>query len=292
MSQQRSAEQQAIDQMTNNGNSTPQQHLWISNDQGVDAFAPPTETPQTPAPGQQQVVPQPQTPDLDVDGKTDDEFFRELEQQATQSQQTEQLSDIQQAQQATQVANQLEEQLSSEQPQDAQPSQETAEKVQQSAEEQKTSFDFTEFESAFEKQYEVPLSEAINSAKNIQQTFNQMQQVSQQIDMRMTQLELMQEWGVSRQEVDNRLSQAASVYRALSDNAKQRLRQRGSDTEVITYIWNQLNPQSNQTTPTTGVPGRASIANQTQSPQITPELIAIENDDDFFRQLEQTFIPG
>ena len=277
-------EQQAIAEMTGANNGNNQQHIWMPT--GVEAFNPDAgqqqsqQTQQLPAQTQQPV-----SPDFNVDGKTDEQFFQELSNQQAAPQQTQETNEVQEAQAVADAAERIQQELlSQENTQEEQPVTEAQETSEDKA---PVDFDFDTFSKQFEKQYGVPLSETVEAAKNIQGTFERVQEAAHQVQLRMTELELMQNWGVNKAEVQNRLSQVARVYRTFNEDAKQRLRQMG-ETESVLYLWNGLNPQpTNGQQPQSVVPGRAAIANTSDTPQITPELIAVQDDDEFFRRLSQ-----
>lgn len=165
--------------------------------------------------------------------------------------------------------------------------------AQEEATQPQSNIDFEEFSTAFRAKFGVDLEDAVQSVNSIKQQSEQLQQLTQTVNARMQQLELMAQWGVSSSDVTDRLNGLLPVYQALSEPYKQHIRSKGTKGLMELYdLVAQRNATGSQQQPSP-VPGRpggtATIAGDASKPEITPELIAIENDRDFVQRLGEMF---
>lgn len=226
--------------------------------------------------------------------QSDTEFFQNLEtkyqqpqpqQDQQQTVEVPQQNDLQQqAQQGLEIvdaANRVEEHFKS----DTQKTDDT--QTQEQPETPQNVPDLSAFEEQFKTKYGIELQDAVNSAQQMTQFTEQLQQIASNLNLRMQKLDLMQIWNVSSTEVDARVDRTRRLYNTLSDDVKRQIQAKG--TQGLIELYDVAFGNNNSNNGARNVPaGRATIASN-QPAQVTPELLSIKDDREFFEQLGRTF---
>lgn len=303
MSSESTATRQAMARLQGNGTT----HV-VGGDtpSGVDAFA---------VDGNNVPNQQPASPDLNADGAAaqDAQFYQELEAKyvtgnTSQNQQPQpQPTSDDGLQSIVQSAAQLGEQVQSIQdallnggsqeqlsPQSSEAPAEAPQEEAPPTSPTEPAIGFEKFEQEFQTKYGVSLGQAVEAASNIQATYEAVRQMASELAVQQQRMQLAQGWGVSFAEADSRIQQASTVYRQLTPDAQAKL---GNDPVAATMRLHQmLNAGAangnQQVNPVSQVPtaGRATIAENVQQ-GVTPELLSIQDDDQFYKALGQMYIP-